>query len=238
MQHAPLHSRWHLNGEMLFRAPRSGSHWIVMASLVVPAVLFTGLVFGGDPPNPFSNARPVRSDAVAGAMQLSDGRILVGRIYLTRSHKLRIYDIKQERIREVPLRAVREINAIVQKEWAEREWRFKANADNEKVYTGRTYPARIYLHEIKLKRGDAIRGSLAAVVYVEPNRKKGDAAKTPNRTDAARPKPQRYLLHKRDKGKPGQALKELIYVRRILFGPDAEAQLRHKPRGGSTTTRR
>lgn len=240
MHHAPFHRRRHQSGETPWRVRRSGMRWIVVASLSMQAVLCAVLAVGGDPPNPFGNPRPVRSDAIAGAMQLSDGRILAGRIYLTRNHKLRIYDLKQERIREIPLRAVREINAIVQKEWAEREWRFKANADNKKIYTGRTYPARIYLHEIKLKRGDSIRGALAALVYLEPNREHGDAARTPSRKGTARPKRQRYLLHKRDKGKPGQVLKELLYVRRIIFGPDAEAQLRprHKPRGGPAGTQR
>jgi len=231
-------SREEQDGRKPLRARSSGSRWFSVVSLAASSVLLAGLAFGDDPPNPFGKVRPVRSDAVAGAMQLSDGRIITGHFYLTRAHKLRIYDTKRERVREVPLRAVREINAVVKKKWMEHEWRFKANADNEKVYTGRTYPSRIYLHDIKLKRGDTIRGSLAALVYVEPNRKNSTEAKTPNRTDAARPKPQRYMLHKRDKGKPGQALKDLIYVRRILFGPEAETRLRHKPHGGSTTSRR
>jgi len=203
----------------------------------VVLVLCAGLLRGGDPPNPFGNVRPVRQDAVTGAMQLSDGRIVAGRFYLTRAHKLRIYDIGRERIREVPLRAVREIDATIKKEWLEREWRFKANADNQKIYTGRHYPARIYLHEIKLKRGDAIRGELAAVMYVAPNPQKDAAKNTSGSAGAVPPKPQRYLLHKRDKGRPGQVLKDLIYVRRIIFGPDAETELRRKPRGGTRPPR-
>ena len=34
-------------------------------------------------------------------------------------------------------------------------------------------------------------------------------------------KAERFLLHKRDKGPLGAKLEDLIYIRRVVFGPDA-----------------
>jgi len=196
---------------------------LILFSLSTTGSAHFSLLAEEEPLNPFGNVRGKRTDAVPGAMLLSDGKILKGNFYLTRDHNLKIYDETKERIREVPLNAVREIECSVKKEWMEKEWRFKENANNEKIYTGRTYPSRIYVHELKLKRGDSIQGPLAALIYFEPappnnepeNEQPGAIADTP-------PGPVRYLLHKRDKGKPGEELKDLIYVKRIVLGRDAE----------------
>ena len=75
-----------------------------------------------------------------------------------------------------------------------------------KLFTGRTYPAREYSHKITLQNNQTIRGSLAGIVYVQ--------------ADPAR-EPQRFLLHKRDKGEPGTDLKSLVYVRSIQLGEKA-----------------
>jgi hypothetical protein len=34
-------------------------------------------------------------------------------------------------------------------------------------------------------------------------------------------KPERFILHQRDKGEMGQRLADLVYVRRVEFGPEA-----------------
>jgi hypothetical protein len=167
---------------------------------------------GEEPPNPFGTVRRQRTDAIGGAVYLSNGKTIRGKVYLTRGHLLRIYDAQKQRVREVPLRVVKEIVCIVKKQWNEKEWRFKENANDKKVFTGRTYPARIYVHQIKLKRGDSITGPLAALVYLEPDPPAASKARV-------RPeKPRRFLLHKRDKGEPGTTLKELVYVKRIVLG--------------------
>ena len=91
---------------------------------------------------------------------------LPGLISLTRDMRLKIYDEKLQRQREIPLRAVKEIACNVKKEWMEREWRFKETTSNEKVYTGRSYPVREYLHTITLTDGRKITGPLSAIVYL------------------------------------------------------------------------
>ncbi len=99
------------------------------------------------------------------------------------------------------------------KEWLEKEWRFKENANDEKYFTGRTYPAREYTHKIALQNGQAIQAALSAIVYVQ-----ADASK----------EPERYLLHKRDKGEPGTDLKALVYVRSIQLGEKAMLEGKRK----------
>jgi hypothetical protein len=171
-----------------------------------------------EPPalDPFGPREEARDDAGPGYLELSDGTVHPGLLYLTRDHRLKIYDDKEERQRQVPLRAVRRIDCSVVKEWLEKEWRFQENASDMKVYTGRSYPVREYIHTITLTTGRTIRGPLSAIVYVQ-----ADGA-----ADA-----EKFLLHKSDKGDPGTELRSLVYVHTIRLGPEAlgEGKRKAKP---------
>ncbi len=188
-------------------------------------LIFAGLALacgscaaGEEPPavNPFGSPADRREDAVPGYVGLSDGSVRLGQVYLTRDARLKIFDDKQQRFRQVPLRAVRRIDAVVVKEWLEKEWRFKENANDAKVYTGRSYPAREYVHTLTLTNGQTIRGPLAAIVYV---RAEGSA------------EAERFLLHKRDKGEAGAELRSLLYVRTVRLGEGALEEGRRKAAG-------
>ncbi len=165
-----------------------------------------------EPPalNPFGSpserADRSRDDAVPGFVETSDGKIHPGIIQLTRDTRLKIFDEQQKKHREIPLRVIRRIDCTVRKEWNEQEWRFKENASDEKYYTGRSYPIREYGHAITLQNGQKIEGTLSGIVYVRSD------------PDA---RPERYLLHSRDKGAPGMELKALLYVRSIQLGAKA-----------------
>ena len=163
-----------------------------------------------EPPavNPFGPRDKSRPDALPGYLERSDGLIHAGLIYLTRDARLKIFDEDQKRTRDVPLNAVKRIDGTVKREWMEREWRFKENANDEKVYTGRSYPSREYLHTITLHDGRTIRGSLSAIIYVQ--------AESPSDSE-----PKKFLLHERDKGQPGTELKSLAFVRTIELGDKA-----------------
>ena len=152
-----------------------------------------------------------------GYVELSDGSIHPGMIYLTRDKRLQIYDEQSQRQREVPLQAVKQIECGVKREWMEREWRFKETTSDEKVYTGRSYPAREYLHTITLQDGRTLTGPLSAIVYVQPRQK--EPAQTGQ--DQPPPKAEQFLLNKRNKGELGEELKSLVYVKRIKLGKDA-----------------
>jgi hypothetical protein len=147
-----------------------------------------------------------RDDAVPGFVEMSDGKVHPGQIFLTRDARLKIYDESQKKHREIPLKAIKRIDCTVQKEWVEKEWRFKENASDEKYFTGRTYPTREYSHKITLRNGQTVQGTLSAIVYVRPE--SADAA-------------QRFLLHKRDKGEPGTRLESLTFVHSVKLGPEA-----------------
>ena len=192
-----------------------------VAAGVILASLGAGLSRAGagqdDPPelNPFgpSTRAGEREDAVPGYVELSDGTIRPGRIYLTRDARLKIFDAKTERQREVPLKAIRRLDGTALREWMEPEWRFKENANDEKVYTGRSYPSREYVHAITLRDGRTLRGPLSALVYVAPE---------------TGGEPEKFLLHKRDKGPAGTMLKSLVYVRTIRVGDDALSEGKQK----------
>lgn len=182
------------------------------------AILSLSPLLAAEPPaiNPFGpvegadagsdKSKPPRDDAVEGCVELSDGAIRPGWIYLTRDKRLKLYDDQARRQREIPLQAVAKIECRVKREWMEREWKFKETTSDEKIYTGRTYPAREYLHTITLKDGRTVAGPLAAIVYVQ---------------SIGKPEAERFLLNKRNKGDLGQDLKSLVYVKRIRFGKEA-----------------
>jgi hypothetical protein len=186
--------------------------WFVL--LVAAAALLPAVLGADEPPalNPFGPRRPAREDALPGCLELSDGTVHPGHLYLTRDARLKIFDQQQQRQREVPLQTVQRIDCTVRKEWVEKEWRFKENANDEKVYTGHSYPVREYVHTITLKDGRTIKGELSGIVYVQPE--EGEA--------------ERYLLHKRDKGELDTDLKSLLYVRSVRLGEEALAEGKEK----------
>jgi hypothetical protein len=184
---------------------------------------------GEEPPaiNPFGRTTAERDDALPGCIELSDGTLHAGMIYLTRDKRLQVYDAKAQRQREVPLQAVKQIDCYVAREWMEKEWRFKETTSDVKLYTGRTYPSREYLHTITLHDGRTISGPLASIVYLRPQ----ESNEVKEGKDAAAPKTEQYLLNKRNKGEPGQTLASLVYVKRIRFGKDALDAGQHKAAG-------
>jgi hypothetical protein len=191
--------------------------WLLL--VVAGAALLPTAVRADGPPaiNPFGPRRPVREDALPGYVELSDGTVHPGHLYLTRDARLKVFDEQQQRQREVPLSAVQRIDCAVQKEWLEKEWRFKENANDEKVYTGHSYPVREYRHTITLKDGRTIKGEISGIIYVQPQ--EGEA--------------ERYLLHKRDKGELDTDLKSLLYVRSVRLGEEALEEGKEKAaRGG------
>jgi hypothetical protein len=212
-------------------------HWMGMlcvaevAAGCVVAWSLAGNARAEDPPalNPFGAVKRDRDDAIPGYLEMSDGRIVVGSIYMTRDKRLKLEDStrqigggdtpddnSEKRQREIPLRVVSQIDAKVQKEWIEKEWRFKELALDEKYYTGKSYPSRIYVHTITLKDGRKLTGPLSEILYVKPFRETTSEPRSEDDTEELR-----FQLHKRDKGNPGTTLKALAYVKLVKLGEDA-----------------
>lgn len=209
-----------------------GLCWLVPAADLagsLPWAAGNRLLAAEEPPalNPFAPVKQDRDDALPGYLEMSDGTVFVGSIYMTRDKRLKLEDRQaggdDVRQREIPLRVVKQIECRVEKEWLEKEWRFKEAALDEKVYTGRTYPARVYAHTVTLKDGRKLSGSLGEIIYVRPFASRGGP-----RADQETPEPQRFLLHKRDKGEVGKDLKSLVYVRLVKLGPDAVEEGRQR----------
>ncbi|MGD0519163.1 MAG: hypothetical protein ABSA26_16630 [Thermoguttaceae bacterium] len=169
------------------------------------------------PINPFGSKTTQREDAVPGYLELSDGSIRPGQIYLTRDKRLIIADEQLQRQREIPLSAVKQINCTIKKQWMEKEWKFKETTKDEKMYTGRSYPVREYEHTITLHDGRTVSGGLSAIVYVQP------ADNNPAKSDASRSetKVEQYILNKRNKGEIGKDFQALVYVKSIKLGKEA-----------------
>jgi hypothetical protein len=187
--------------------------------LIFLMIACSRFAIAGEPPviNPFGPAPTQREDAVPGYVELSDGKICAGQVYLTRDARLKINDEKLQRQREVPLASVKQIDCTVKKEWMEKEWKFKELTKDEKMYTGRSYPSREYVHTITLADDRTITGELSAIVYVEPPNY------SPAKPGEVRPevKTEKFELHKRDKGEVGKKLESLVYVKSIKLGKDA-----------------
>ena len=99
----------------------------------------------------------------------------------------------------------------------EKEWKFKELTKDEKMYTGRSYPSREYVHTITLSDGRTITGELSAIVYVDPP---AYATAQPGEVRPQVPT-EKLLLNKRNKGEVGQDLKSLVYPKSIKLGNEA-----------------
>jgi len=152
------------------------------------------------PASPFGPSPVVRTDALPGVLYLSDGRIFPGHIYTTRDRPLRLYDRNTRLYRDIPLDVIESIEAHVEWERMEDDWRWKEQGSDVKVFTGRRYPARKTYYTVTLINGIRLTGDIAQPIYV---RQSGKVT--------------RFMLHKRQKGRLGTTLGALPYVRKIVF---------------------
>ena len=132
---------------------------------------------------------------------LSNGSALTCPVSTTADKPLRVWVEAAHEYRDIPLESIARIEASVVWERLEKEWHFIASGSDLKEYTGRTYPARETAHTLTLKDGTSITGGIVAPIYIL----------LPDGQQKT------YVLHKRDKGQPGQTLEELVYIKTIVF---------------------
>lgn len=180
--------------------------WVVLLPLGAEAAKRVAKPF--KPINPFGRRTRAgsRRDAQPGYLLLSNGQEFPGKIYLTRDKKLMVTLEADDTHERVPWGSVRRIDCFVAEDHLEREWRWKENASDVKVYTGRAYPWRLYTHTITLRDRRTVKGKMDAVIYV---------------TVEGETKRRRFLTHKRDKGTWGDKPKDLVYVRKVVLGEAA-----------------
>jgi hypothetical protein len=175
-----------------------------------------------DRAGPGEGLRSPRPDALGGAVVLSDGNVLAGSVYGTPESPWRVYVEARRRWRRVPHLAISHIEAVVVYEKMELEWRWKAMGEPERVYTGRSFPVRRFLWRFVLIDGTSITGAVKG----QPLWVRGE--------DGATIGP--MVLGERTKGKAGQSLDDLVYVRKVILSERAMRAARR--RGDSSTSAR
>lgn len=140
-----------------------------------------------------------------GIVELSDGTKLVGRLSTTPGKPLRFWDDEKKEYLDIPFSRVKSVEAEVVWERDEKEWAFKQAGSDDKVYSGRTYPARELVYTLQTTTGRTVRGSIVAPVQYE---------------DPAGEKSRLLVLHKRHKGDAGTTLAQLVYVTSVRFEGD------------------
>lgn len=169
----------------------------------------SGPAVASQPQSPFAATPQNRPDAQPGYIELSDGTVLPGTIYTTREKPFSVFEAASNSFRRIPPVIVRRIDAEVVWERDEPDWRWKEGGSDEKIYTGRTYPARMLRYTFTLVNGQKIAGTVQQPIYVQP---------------AGGGDPIQFILHERDKGPLDSKLSQLVYVKRVELGGDALAR--------------
>ncbi len=181
-------------------------------------------VVAAEPPalsNPLGRGREtdVREDTMPGYVEMSNGKVYAGLLYITRDKRLEIYDVEIKRQRTIPIHKIATIQCNVEREWMEKEWRFKELASDEKMYTGREYPCRTFSYTLTFDDDRQLEGPMSGLIFVQPLREDEDPAvgHIPER-DA-----ERLYFHKRqaDKENVGKKLNEIHYTKTVKIGEDA-----------------
>lgn len=178
---------------------------IYLALSVVVATAVVAVVLAGDDilskgVNPLERKKSA-SDELPGIVELSDGRVLAGKIHTTPEKPFSVYVKAEKRWRRVPLPAAMSITAVVVEEKMELQWRWKGMGEPEKIYTGKSYPTRRLEWKFRLADDSCITGTVKGQpVWVVSNGKTHGP----------------FILHERSKGKTGRQLKDLVYIKRII----------------------
>ncbi len=170
-----------------------------MAALfAAAAVLPAALGQERKPRNPFAPANPVRDDARPGKVVMSNGEEYKGHVYTTREKRLKIFDIADKTRKDVPLEAVARIEVKIEEEGLEKEWRWKEEGSDVKIYTGHAYPWKKYVTTLTLLDGEKITGHLSGLIYVQ----------TDNGT-------RKFLIHDKDKGERDEKLSDIVHIKTV-----------------------
>ncbi len=168
----------------------------------------------------------VPSDARQAKITLASGATVAGKVYLTRGKRLRVWDPRQRRYRDFSISQLSRIEVRVTRERIEKEWRFKEEGSDEKVFTGRTYTRLDFDLRLTLAHGRRLDFKIA----------KG----TPVYMETPQGKRRRFLIQPFMKGEVGQQRSQLVYPKEILFTtprePVKESVLQEQaPRGQGRT---
>ena len=175
----------------------------VLIVTVAALVMGAALAAGGEPESPIKQDRPKSDHQRWGYLVMSTDLRIDGLVWTTATKPIRIFDRKKSGFRDVKWKKVQRIQQSPDKDWLEREWRWKEGGNDVKVYTDRYYRAAKFRTIITLKTGEKIVGDAVAPIFA-----------------ATKKKLYRLELHKRFKSaKPAtkKELKPLLYIRELML---------------------
>ncbi|KPK65295.1 MAG: hypothetical protein AMK73_03320 [Planctomycetes bacterium SM23_32] len=153
-------------------------------------------------------------------VELSDGTVLEGGVHVTDGAVI-IHNEAQGRRYTVRAAEMARLEQTIERQSMEEKWLFRESGLDDKVYTGQVYPVRHYTTRITFHDGRQLEGHIVAkTLHV----KTGDGT-------------QRFILRRKDEGKVGQTLEDLLYVRSVTFqqeGPGVRGTIEgtlHPPEG-------
>ena len=145
-----------------------------------------------------------RRDSVQGTIVLSTGEKVAGRIFMTRTKRLRVRDAAGK-LHEFKLDKLARLTISVTRVRIEKEWYFKEEGSPEKVYSGRTYPRLDFALTLTPKEGKK-------KTYSVPRGQ-------PIFVQTADGKRRRFVLQPYLKGEVGQSPADLVYAKEIVLSP-------------------
>ncbi len=149
--------------------------------------------------------RVLRQGEARGTVVFSDGSAISGIIHCTGFKPLKVFHKDKKKFIHIPLELIAVLKLEITKAEMVEHWRFKEESKDEKVYTGKKYPRKDYLCHITLRAAHEIRGTCAAVLYIESGEEKT-----------------RFALKHYDRGKTGQTLDDLVHVSEIKLADPSE----------------
>ena len=133
-----------------------------------------------------------------GVVQLSNGRILRGRIWTTPDRPFRVWLAGIKQYRDIPMSLVQTIQVQVRSARMIRQWRWRQEGSDIKLYSGKTKPRFRYAYQFTLIRGQPITGTLEAPLFVQVGARRYN-----------------LILYKHLEGHWGQKLAAVVYVRQV-----------------------
>lgn len=138
-----------------------------------------------------------------GAIELSDGTVVCGRVRFTRGCVLKIHVAAARKTERIAPADVAVFELLPVAESMERPYTFKNPGDPTKTYGEGLYPLRDLTCRVTLRDGRTFEGKpISTIVYIRPE---GSDEET------------RYKLVRQQKGKVGETLDDLVHVRAIRF---------------------
>ena len=158
-----------------------------------------GATFAPHKADPFAQSHQSLALGIRlGTVELSNGRVLKGKIWTTLRTPFRVWltDIKQ--YRDLDIRLIKSIHAKILRAHLIRQWRWQQEGSDIKVYSGKAKPRITFAYTFHMLNGKSITGTLIAPLYVRTARHRHN-----------------LLMYKRIEGKLGEKISGIIYVKRV-----------------------